>query len=162
MKISSAFLVLLFAGSSCFPKTYKPAPKTAAANRYISIANMDREIIGYVNAYRKQKGLSPLILLPTAAIEAKRHSVEMASKKLAFGHAGFDHRAAVIDKALKGTSSTGENVAYGRMTAFEVLTTWLKSKGHRENIEGNFNYTGVGVAKDSQGVIYYTQIFAKK
>lgn len=123
---------------------------------------MDREIIGYVNAYRKQKGLSPLILLPTAAIEAKRHSVEMASKKLAFGHAGFDHRAAIIDRALKGTSSTGENVAYGRMTAFEVLTTWLKSKGHRENIEGDFNYTGVGVAKDSQGVIYYTQLFAKK
>ena len=128
----------------------------------ISTATMNSDIINGVNAYRRTKGLPPLRLMPLAASEAARHSSNMASKKIPFGHAGFNQRAIDIANELHGTSSTGENVAFGKMTWKQVIDAWLKSPAHKANIEGGFNYTGVGVAKDSRGVIYYTQIFVKK
>jgi len=128
----------------------------------VSTATMTSDIINGVNAHRRTKGLPPLRLMALAASEAARHSSNMASKKVPFGHAGFNQRAVNIANELHGTSSTGENVAFGKMTWKQVIDAWLKSPEHRANIEGPFNYTGVGVAKDSRGVIYYTQIFVKK
>lgn len=128
----------------------------------ISLANMNADIINGVNDYRRQHGLPPMKLLPVAASEAAKHSANMAAKKVGFSHTGFEDRALVIANDLHGTSSTGENIAYGKMTAPQVIDAWLKSPNHRANIMGAFNYTGVGVAKDSQGVVYYTQIFVKK
>ena len=101
-------------------------------------------------------------LMALAASEAAGHSRNMASKKVPFGHAGFNQRAIAIANELHGTSSTGENIAFGKMTWKQVIDAWLKSPEHKANIEGAFNYTGVGVAKDSRGVVYYTQIFVKK
>jgi uncharacterized protein YkwD len=123
---------------------------------------MNADIINGVNAYRKSKGLPPMQLLALAASEAVRHSSDMASRKIAFGHAGFNQRAIAIANELHGTSSTGENIAFGKMSWKQVIDAWLKSPDHKANIEGAFNYTGVGVAKDSKGVVYYTQIFVKK
>lgn len=123
---------------------------------------MNADIINGVNQYRKNKGLPPMRLLGLAASEATRHSSNMASKRIAFGHAGFNQRAIAIANELKGTSSTGENIAFGKMTWRQVIDAWLKSPDHKANIEGDFNYTGVGVARDSRGVVYYTQIFVSK
>lgn len=155
---------------SCASKTSAPASsaKTTAGRNAsyraatISTATMSADIINGVNAYRKSKGLAPMQLLALAASEASKHSSNMAGKKIAFGHSGFNLRALAIANELKGTSSTGENVAFGKMTWKQVIDAWLKSPEHKANIEGDFNYTGVGVAKDSKGVVYYTQIFVKK
>ena len=108
------------------------------------------------------KHLPPLKPLQVASDEATRHSQDMAAKKVPFGHDGFKTRAVILANHLNGSSATGENVATGKMTAKEVITAWLRSPAHRANIEGNFTYTGVGVAKDSRGVVYYTQLFVKK
>jgi uncharacterized protein YkwD len=160
--------VVLLTSFSCANKT---ASKTAAASgsrnatyraASISTSTMNADIINGVNNYRKTRGLAPLRLLALAASEASRHSSNMASKKISFGHGGFDQRALAIANELNGTSSTGENIAFGKMTSKQVIDAWLKSPDHKANIEGNFNYTGVGVAKDSRGVVYYTQIFVKK
>lgn len=153
---------------SCAKKTTSssataPAARTASyRDKFVSTATMNADIINGVNEYRKTRGLPPLHLLSIAASEAARHSSNMAAKKVAFGHAGFNQRAISIANELKGTSSTGENIAFGKMTWKQVIDAWLKSPDHKANIEGPFNYTGVGVAKDSRGVVYYTQIFVKK
>ena len=123
---------------------------------------MSADIINGVNAYRKTKGLPPLHLLALATSEAASHSNNMASKKVPFGHAGFNQRAIDLANELHGTSSTGENVAFGKMTWKQVIDAWLKSPEHKANIEGRFDYTGVGVAKDSKGIVYYTQLFVAK
>jgi uncharacterized protein YkwD len=31
--------------------------------------------------------------------------------------------------------------------------------GHRKNIEGPYEVTGIGVARNAQGEVYFTQIF---
>ncbi len=123
---------------------------------------MNADIINGVNEYRKSKGLPALHLLSIASLQAANHSNNMALKKVAFGHAGFNQRAIAIANELHGTSSTGENVAFGKLTAKQVIEAWLKSPDHKANIEGPFYYTGVGVARDSRGVVYYTQLFVKK
>lgn len=61
--------------------------------------------------------------------------------------------------------AAAENVAYNRGYTDPVAKAvegWLNSSGHRRNIEGNYNLTGIGVAKNSQGAYYFTQIFILK
>jgi uncharacterized protein YkwD len=48
------------------------------------------------------------------------------------------------------------------LTAHKVVDGWLHSPGHKKNIEGDYNFTGIGVSKDKNGRIYYTQIFLRK
>jgi uncharacterized protein YkwD len=144
-----------------------PTPKSGVRTatyreKSSSLGNLGADIINIVNEYRRGKGLPSLRMLNIANTEASLHSQEMANKKVGFGHTGFNQRALVISRQLNGTSATGENVAYGKMTAHEVVAAWLRSPAHRQNIEGTFNYTGVGVARDSQGLLYYTQLFIKK
>jgi uncharacterized protein YkwD len=59
-------------------------------------------------------------------------------------------------------SAAGENIASGQRTAAEVMQTWMNSSGHRANIlSSTYNQIGVGVARDSSGKLYWTQIFIK-
>jgi uncharacterized protein YkwD len=86
----------------------------------------------------------------------------MANKKIPFGHDGFDGRMERLSKQLKPTYSFAENVAMGATTAQEVVTQWLNSPGHKKNIEGDYNLTGIGIVKGKDGNLYYTQIFINR
>ena len=83
----------------------------------------------------------------------------MATKKIPFGHDGFDARMKGITQQLKNATGWAENVAYGPNTAKDVVDMWLHSPGHKKNIEGNYNLTGIGIEKSADGETYYTQIF---
>jgi uncharacterized protein YkwD len=122
---------------------------------------MISEILEYVNDDRKMQGLSPLKLSDVESSIAAKHSRDMASGKVPFGHSGLNARAKAIRKALGEIMSVGENVASGPMSAREVVDGWLKSPGHKRNIEGDFTLTGIGIASDKQGNIYFTQIFSR-
>jgi len=56
----------------------------------------------------------------------------------------------------------GENIAMGtKLLPFFANQLLLNSKGHRQNIEGSFDYVGVGCAIDPNFEnVYYTQNFA--
>lgn len=120
---------------------------------------MESEILQYVNEDRREHGLSPLEMNSVESSLASQHSRDMATGRVKFGHDGFNKRAKTIQKELGGTVF-GENVASGRMTAREVVDGWLKSPGHKKNIEGNFTITGIGYASNNKGEIYFTQIFS--
>jgi len=121
---------------------------------------METEILRYVNEYRQQHGLPDLKMNSMESSLAAKHSRDMAAGKVKFGHDGFNSRAKTIQKSL-GSVEIGENVASGPMTAREVVDGWLKSPGHKKNIEGNFTLTGIGYARDKKGDIYFTQIFSR-
>ena len=86
----------------------------------------------------------------------------MATKRVPFGHAGFDQRIDALLDNIKGSDAAAENVAYGPKSAEDVVKMWLNSSGHRKNIEGNFNLTGIGIAQDKDGRPYCTQIFINR
>jgi uncharacterized protein YkwD len=121
---------------------------------------MEMKILQYVNEDRSAHALSPLKLNDFESSLAGKHSHDMASGKVKFGHDGFNTRAKAIQKDV-GAMEIGENVASGHMTAREVVDGWLKSPGHKKNIEGDFVLTGIGYAQDKNGDIYFTQIFSR-
>jgi uncharacterized protein YkwD len=86
----------------------------------------------------------------------------MAIRKTSFGHDGFEGRVKKIAQKLGGLKASAENVAYGHLSAKEVVNNWLKSPGHKKNIEGKYTMTGIGVVKANDGTLFFTQIFASK
>jgi uncharacterized protein YkwD len=121
---------------------------------------METEILKFVNEDRHLHGLRSLQMNAMESSLASRHSQDMAAGKVKFGHDGFNSRARSIQKSL-GSTEIGENVASGQMTAREVVDGWLKSPGHKKNIEGDFTLTGIGYARSKKGDIYFTQIFSR-
>ena len=43
----------------------------------------------------------------------------------------------------------------------KAVIDWINSPGHHKNIVGDFNLTGIGIAKNNEGKYYFNQIFIK-
>jgi uncharacterized protein YkwD len=134
-----------------------PAQKTSQS--YTGLAT---GILRYVNEHRTGMGLAPLKMDPVIVQAAEKHSRNMATKKIPFGHEGFDKRMATLGKQLKSVYGWAENVLSGPQTAKEAVDAWLTSPVHKKNIEGDYNLTGMGIAKSAEGDLYYTEIFINK
>jgi uncharacterized protein YkwD len=93
---------------------------------------------------------------------AMDHARDMARRKY-FEHEGRDGSQPRDRVRRAGYESrlTGENIAYGPVSAEEVVAGWLASPGHCENImDPRFVDIGVGVAIGrKRGQIYWVQNF---
>jgi uncharacterized protein YkwD len=138
--------------------TIEPVTKKTETAR----TTLEADILSHINKYRQSKGLPDLVANPAIAAQAEKHSAGMASKRVAFGHDGFEERVRLITQQIGVLRLSAENVAYGKLNAKEVVDIWLKSAGHKKNIEGKYQLTGIGIATDKQGTIFFTQIFATK
>jgi uncharacterized protein YkwD len=155
-----AFALAIQPLMSCAPKA---APAAISNNRSaLRLASIDTEILEHVNRHRQSKGLTALVMETAISNEARNHSLNMAKRKTSFGHDGFEGRVKKISQKLGGLRASAENVAYGQLDAKEVVKNWLKSPGHRKNIEGKYTMTGIGVVKAGDGTLFFTQIFASK
>ncbi|SDZ86122.1 Uncharacterized conserved protein YkwD, contains CAP (CSP/antigen 5/PR1) domain [Arachidicoccus rhizosphaerae] len=135
---------------------------SAAAQRTSGSRNQfAREILKYTNQYRHRQGLPALVLDPTASRLAQQHSRDMANGNSGFGHGGFQQRTNQLRAAYGRTIATGENVAYGQLSAKEVVNIWINSAPHRKNLRGNFNKVGIGIAYNQQGIAFFTQLFVR-
>lgn len=123
-------------------------------------ANLVDDVLSQTNKFRKLKGLPALIINEDLNAIAQKHSTNMARKRVGFGHGGFSQRESQARKRIKPFYSFAENVAYGPTSGKQVVTMWKNSPGHRRNMLGRYKYIGIGVAKDRQGRIFYTQVFA--
>jgi len=122
--------------------------------------SIEEEILQLVNAHRAGIDKDVLVTNTLATTLAEEHNLFMIGKG-EISHDNFDARAdRLFDEA--SAKSVGENVASKQKSAKEVIDAWLKSKGHRENIEGNFTHIGVSAIKNDGGQYYYTQLFLKK
>lgn len=122
---------------------------------------IEKEIFQLINEYREKNGLPPLQYSEVAADMAESHSRRMADKDIPFGHTGFQDRYNALKKELPDMTAGAENVAYGADDAAEAVELWLHSAGHKKNIRGNFTHTGISVVRDSDGRLYFTQLFVK-
>ncbi len=122
---------------------------------------IEKEIFQLINEYREKNGLEPLQYSEAVADMAERHSRRMADKDIPFGHTGFQDRYNALKKELPDMTAGAENVAYGADDAAEAVELWLHSAGHKKNIRGNFTHTGISVVRDSDGHLYFTQLFVK-
>ena len=122
---------------------------------------LEQEVCQLINRYRISQNLPPLTAKEIITQQARMHSRAMATKRIPVGHSGFAKRVERISRSLP-CRAAAENVAYNKgysNCAQRAAQDWFKNKKHRKNIEGNYHLTGIGVAMDSQGAYYFTQIF---
>lgn len=126
--------------------------------------SMEIDIFNKINQNRVANFLPSLAWSEVVAAQARTHSLNMANKIVPFSHQGVEARFTALTQAIPSLSRFGENVAYNFGYPNPVATAvsgWLKSPGHYANIMGDFNLTGVGVARNPKGEYYFTQIFIK-
>lgn len=136
-------------------------PSYQTAQNTVNTAAIEASVYQQINQYRASQKLPALTRNSSIDTQARIHSQNMASGKVAFGHGGFSARIKAINIPY---SAAAENVAYNQGVKDPATTAvqgWLKSSGHLTNIKGNYNLTGIGVANNSKGQIYFTQIFLR-
>ena len=117
-----------------------------------------------INEYRASQGLPPLSLNAAINHQAQIHSQNMAQQVVKFSHQGFEGRIEALESQI-AYRSAAENVAFNQGHQDPVETAiagWIKSENHHQNMVGDFDLTGIGVAKNKQGEYYFTQIFIKE
>lgn len=127
------------------------------------VKSQENEVIRLVNVERAKYGLPALKANWQLSRVARYKSQDMVDK----GY--FSHTSPTYGSPFKMMesfgirfSAAGENIAMGMRTPAEVMNAWMNSPGHRNNILNNsFNEIGVGLAKDSKGRQYWTQMFIK-
>lgn len=143
---------------------YKTAPiKIAQVSTTSSLDSLEQAFYSQINQYRTNHGLPALTLDSRISEQARTHSQNMASGAVPFSHNGFTDRVQAIAKVIP-YSAAAENVAYNqgyRDPVSQAVKGLLNSPGHLANIEGKYNLTGVGVAKNANGAYYFTQIFIR-
>src|SRR5690242_2710715 len=117
MKLNYSFFSIIFL--LCFPLMIAcGAPRlvpadgddpgtTAPASSY---AKLKADVLELINEHRKEKGLPALKENNFIESVADGHSTNMASKRVAFGHDGFEDRYKELQKGIKGMRSMAENV----------------------------------------------------
>ncbi|MBE9041369.1 CAP domain-containing protein [Oscillatoriales cyanobacterium LEGE 11467] len=128
-----------------------------------TFTELEESVHEKVNQYRQSQGLPTFALDPQMSEIARSHSENMASGQIAFSHDGFEERAEALGE-LVSLQGVAENVAYNQGygdPATQAFEGWLESPGHLENIEGDYNLTGIGIAQNSQGEYYFTQLFVR-
>ena len=126
---------------------------------------MEADVARRVNEYRVSHRLRGLRYDTKLAAVARAHSEDMARGRAPLGHDGFTKRADAVEEFLE-FKEIAENVAmnnYARPRTVPVaMNGWLRSPHHRENIEGRFDVTGVGIARSRDGTYYFTQLFVAR
>lgn len=129
-----------------------------------NLRELELEVFRQVNEYRQSRGLSTLRLDERISQQSRFHSEAMAQGSATFSHDGFDQRIDIISNSISYRGAA-ENLAYNQGYDDPVKVAvegWINSPGHHKNMIGDFDLTGVGVARNDQGEYYMNQIFIKQ
>lgn len=128
-----------------------------------SLTSYEQQVFELVNKERSARGLGTLTYNSEVARCARFKSEDMIDKGY-FSHTSPTYGSPfnmMEDFGIR-FSNGGENIAYGQRTAAEVMNSWMNSAGHKANIlSAAYTQMGVGVAKASNGTLYWTQLFIK-
>ena len=139
----SLVLVILFSMVSC------------------ALADKSSDVLKLVNKERKAAGLKSVSLSEDLNRVAELRAAEIVKK---WSHTRPNGKAWNTAFAEAGVTSSyrGENLGKGQYSAALVVKSWMKSKGHKENIL-NKKFTKMGVASVVVGgVTYWVQVFANE
>jgi uncharacterized protein YkwD len=112
-----------------------------------------------INTYRISVGLRALQQNNYISIKSEEHNNYMINNNVV-NHDDFLARSEDIINVL-GAKTVAENIAYNYCTSQAAFDAWLKSPGHKENIEGDFTHFGISIRVNSEGIKYYTNLFVK-
>ncbi|WP_423819468.1 CAP domain-containing protein [Salinimicrobium sp. TIG7-5_MAKvit] len=126
----------------------------------VKYSSIELNVLELVNAYREQNGLNSLLYLDEGSLEAAGHNKHMIEDDEVCHHF-FGSRYQALVKSVNA-KAVSENVGFGYRTAEAVVNAWIKSDGHRENLEGDHTHFGISVKEGKDGKFYFTNIFVRK
>jgi uncharacterized protein YkwD len=131
-------------------------------------AKVRAAMLAQVNALRRKAGAPALSLNAELQEAAQAHAQDMLDR-------GYFAHKSPSDTTVRERSrkagydwrTIGENLAEGQMSVDEVVTTWMNSKGHRENIlNPAFRDLGIGLVmgkgRDGEYRVIWVQNFGAR
>ena len=154
-------VAIIFTMNSCSPDSSENMDSSNSIQKAMSYTYNSSEIeaMALINAYRVSIGLNMLKEINHISYKSEEHDHYMIANNVV-NHDDFVARSENIMKVL-GAKSVSENIAYNFNSPKGALAAWLKSPGHKENIEGNFTHFGLSIRVNPDGKKYYTNIFVK-
>jgi uncharacterized protein YkwD len=127
----------------------------------LKLSDDEQKLLELINDERKKVDLPPLKPDPLLFKAARDHAANMARQ----GKMKHELDSKSPFDRIKSTgyryTIAGENIACGDDTLAAVVKRWMESMPHKENILGRrYVETGLGLAKDEKGDIFYAQVFA--
>jgi uncharacterized protein YkwD len=117
------------------------------------MTEVEQELLDRINKARTAKRRRKLQAHPALAAAAAAHSADLASHGLC-QHDGSDGSTVQDRVRRQGYSpvAVAENLAFGAESPAQVVSLWLKSDAHRDNLLGKaYAHAGVAVATGSAG-----------
>ncbi len=121
---------------------------------------IESDILHLINNYRVNNGFSSLNKLQVIKTQTSNHTNYMIEKNEVSHDFFFQRKEYLTENA--NAVKVGENVAYGYSSAEAVVKAWIKSEGHKKNIEGNYTHFDITAKKNADGKWYFTNIFVKQ
>ncbi|MFI5932620.1 CAP domain-containing protein [Actinoplanes sp. NPDC051494] len=118
------------------------------------------DVVALTNEQRARYGLTELAVENELTIVSVRQSHFMAVKEdlTHFGWNGSTFQTRSRDEGYHDPA--GENIAWGYLSATEVVDAWMASPAHRRNILNSEAVSfGAGVQRAPDGTLYWTQVF---
>ncbi|TDQ25823.1 CAP domain-containing protein [Tenacibaculum caenipelagi] len=154
-------LVLFFALilTSCSSNETEIVDNTPELSTTISEKSIEADILDLINDYRVNNGFSSLSKLQVIKSQTNNHTNYMVEKNEVSHDFFYQRKEYLVENA--NAVSVAENVAYGYSTAESVVSAWIKSDGHKHNIEGDYTHFDITAEKSTDGKWYFTNIFVK-
>lgn len=159
--VSKKYVKAIYPSSSNSGNTGSSGGQTSQTTS--SMTADEKEVFNLINQQRNNNGLQALKVDEEVQRVARIKAQDMVDNNY-FSHTSPTYGSPFdMLSSFKVTYKTaGENIA-GNSTNSAAVTAWMNSSGHKANIlNGNYNYTGIGVVKSSKYGKIFVQIFIGK
>lgn len=161
--VASAFALPILALSSCAPQKIQPVvvpTKLSGSAKSASGESVFREVNSYRSAHGKKAlvrhpGLDKLALEHSEFLRLNRGKFTVSGKNVS--HEGFEGRT-LIARMKYNMDGFHENVA-AVPEGQSLVKAWVDSPGHERALRATWTYTGVGIVRDKDGMVFATQLF---
>ena len=136
---------------------------STSGSQTTSLSADEKEVFDLINNQRTNNGLKALQIDSEVQRVARIKAQDMVDNNY-FAHESPTYGTPFqMLKSFKISYKTaGENIA-GNSSNSAAVTAWMNSSGHKANIlNGNYNYTGIGVVSSSKYGKVYVQMFIGK
>ncbi len=131
----------------------------------LKVDDLEERAFAAINRERVTNGLSPLRHAQDLCAVARAHSEDMITRDY-FAHQspeGKDLRYRFAQHGINNWRQIAENIAFNSGYEDPVAAAvegWMNSPGHRRNIlNKSLIESGIGVAMNQSGRVYFTQVF---
>lgn len=156
--------LLLLASPLLAADDKKETPKLAATP--FEMTKKERKLFELVNKERAKADLPALRPHPLLFKAARAHAANMAKQRKMEHNLDGKRPAQRVEETGYDWGKVAENLITADQTDVplkKIVKGWMDSKIHRENILlKDINETGLGIATNAKGEIYYAQVFARQ